>query len=188
MLAGGVITSAIPRFGLGPWPRYPSRVHRGALVEEHEGPVGQVGPGQPMHAAAMAAAEDALAVQLPVDLLCRGHLDAETVGPGGAVGVVGLAPALRAGPVAGGERDRLVVEEEEGEPMWLPLLAPAATKLEGTGDPEVAGMEADDLGAAVEDAAIAGPGAAQREGLDLAQRRDAVARGGHVRTVKPRRH
>jgi len=82
--------------------------------------------------------------------------------------------------VPGGEGDGLVVEEEERVVVGLPLLAPAAAELEGAGDPEVAGVEADDLPAPVEDAAVAGPGAAQRKGLDLSQRRHAIASWCHV--------
>jgi len=68
-----------------------------------------------------------------------------------------VAAAFAARPVAGGERDRLVVEEQEGVVVRLPLLLPAPPELEGAGDPEVSGVEADDLPAAVEDAAIPRP-------------------------------
>ena len=83
----------------------------------------------------------------------------------------------------GGEGDGLVVEEEERVVVRLPLLAPAAAELERADDPEVACVEADDLPAAVKDAAVAGPGAAQRDRLDVAQRGYAIATRCHSCTV-----
>lgn len=51
--------------------------------------------------------------------------------------------------------------------MRLPLLMPAAAKLERAGDPQNAGVEADDLVAAVEYAAVARPRTTKRDRLDL---------------------
>src|SRR3954447_8833624 len=77
--------------------------------------------------------------------------------------------------MSGGEGHRLVVEEEPGEVMRLPLLPPPAAELERACDPEVARVEADDLPPGMEDAAVSRPGAAQRDGHDVAHRRDSVA-------------
>src|SRR6185437_3955123 len=99
---------------------------------------------------------------------------AERLGPGRFVGLVFGVPALAAGTVAGGEGDRLVVEEERGPAVGHPELAVAAAEAERAGDPEVAGMETDDLATLMEHAAIAGPGTAQRGGDDLAGRGDSV--------------
>src|SRR5262249_36846760 len=99
----------------------------------------------------------------------------EGVGPGRFVGGVFGVAALAAGAVAGGEGDRLVVEEERGPAVGDPELAVAAAELEGAGEPEGAGGEADELPAPLQHAAVAGPGAAQRGGDDVAGRGDAVS-------------
>src|SRR6185437_14848609 len=60
-----------------------------------------------------------------------------------------------------------------------PLLVPPVLEPQGARDPEVARVEADDLMAGVEDAAVAGPRSPQRERFDVAERRDAIAGGAH---------
>ena len=62
----------------------------------------------------------------------------------------------------------------------LPLLAPAAAELQGAGDPEVARRGSGRSPAGVEDAAVARPGAPQRDRHDVASRRDAVAGRRHL--------
>ena len=71
--------------------------------------------------------------------------------------------------MSGGEGDRFVVEVQERVVMRLPLLMPAASELERAGDPEVACVEADDLAAGVEDAAVARPRAPERDRFDVTQ-------------------
>jgi hypothetical protein len=119
--------------------------------------------------ATVGSADDALSVQLLVDHLRGRRIDAEAFSPCCAVGVVTVAAAFGAWAMPGRKRDRLVVEEQECVVVRLPLLMPAAAKLERAGDPEIACVEADDLVAAVEDAAVAGPRTPKRDCLDLAQ-------------------
>jgi hypothetical protein len=90
-------------------------------------------------------------------------------------------PALAAGTVPGGKGDRLVVEEERRPAVRDPQLAVAAAELERAGDPKVPAVEADDLASLVKDPTVAGPGAAQRRGDDLARWRDSVS-------LRPRRN
>ena len=78
----------------------------------------------------MGPAHDPLAVQLLIDQLGRRQRDPEGLGPGGAVGVVGLPAALGARAMPGGEGDGLVVEVQERVVVRLPLLVPAAAELE----------------------------------------------------------
>jgi hypothetical protein len=61
----------------------------------------------------------------------------------------------------------------------LPLWLPTPPKLEGTRYPEVAGVKADDVPASVEDAAVPGPCAAQRDGHDVACGHDAIPSRAH---------
>ncbi len=51
--------------------------------------------------------------------------------------------------------------------MRLPLLMPAPSELERTGDPEVACVEADDLVAGVKDAPVARPRTPERDRFDV---------------------
>jgi hypothetical protein len=51
--------------------------------------------------------------------------------------------------------------------MRLPLLMPASSELERTGDPEVACVEADDLVAGVKDASVARPRTPERDRFDV---------------------
>src|SRR4051812_10799 len=68
--------------------------------------------------------------------------------------VVVFAPAERAGPVAGGERGRLVEEEELGElPGLEELGAVPALELEPAGDPATGRLQAPDPPSVVVEAA-----------------------------------
>jgi hypothetical protein len=72
--------------------------------------------------------------------------------------------------VSGGQRHRLVVEEQHREVVRLPLRQPPVAVLQRAGDPEPVPVERDDLLALVEDAAVAEPGATQVDGHDVAVR------------------
>jgi hypothetical protein len=74
-----------------------------------------------------------------------------------------------------GEGHGLVVEEQEGVVMGLPLLLPAAPELQFAHDPQLARVETRDLVAFVQATAVARPRPAQRRGDDVAERRDPVA-------------
>ena len=141
---------------------------RGGCVEQDEGAVRQVRPRHPVETPAMGATNDPLAVQLSIHLGSSRDVDAETLSPGGTIRVVARSPALRARPMSGGERDRLVVEEQIRIAMRLPLRMPTALKLERAGDPEIAGVKAGDVVADVKDAAVARPLAPERDRLDVA--------------------
>ena len=159
---------------------------RRRLVDSHEGAVGEVGPGRGEDASAMGPAHDPLAVQLPIHQPRRRDTDLEPLGPSEPVRVVAVAATFRARTMSSGKGDGLVMEVEVGVVMRLPLLMPAAAGLERAGDPEVARVKADDLPARMNDAAVPRPGAAERDRLDVAHRRDAVAGGSmfdHARTV-----
>src|SRR5579862_3449947 len=149
--------------------------HRRAL-EQDEGAVGQLRPRQSVQTSSVRAAEDPLAVESPVDQRRRRYVDPEPLGPGRAVAVVALAPTLGAGAMSGREGHGFVVEVQKRVVMRSPLLVPAAPELERARDPEIAGMKADDVAPGMQDPAIAGPRAAQREGLDLAHRRHPITR------------
>ena len=123
----------------------------------------------------MGAAEDPLVVEALVHLAGGGRRPTLRLCPGMFVGDVFAVPALAARTVPGGEGDRLVVEEERRPAVRDPELAVAAPELQRAGDPEVPGVEADDLPALVEDPTVPGPGAAQRRGDDLPRRRDSIA-------------
>ena len=133
-----------------------------------------------MNASAVGPADDPLSMELLVHLMRRRQIDLQPLRPGGAVGVEALAPTFRARAMSGGEGDGLVMEVQKGEVMRLPLLMPAAAELERARDPQVAGVKADDLPAGMDDAAVSGPGAAERDGHDVTRRRDSIARGCHA--------
>jgi hypothetical protein len=126
------------------------------------------------------SADDPLGMQLLVHQLRRRRIDAEALSPGCAVGVVAVAAAFGAWAMSGGEGDRFIVEIEECVVMWLPLLMPAAAKLERAGDPEIACVEADDLVAAVKDAAVARPRTSKRDRLDLTHWCNAITGRHHI--------
>jgi hypothetical protein len=69
--------------------------------------------------------------------------------------------------MSGSEGDRFVVEVQERVVMRLPLLMPAPSELERTGDPEVACVEADDLVAGVKDATVARPRTPEWDRFDV---------------------
>src|SRR5207247_1510618 len=78
---------------------------------------------------------DSLAVELLVDRVGSCLTGVEQA-PDRAEAVVILPAAERAGPVSGGERRRLVEEEELGEPAGLhQRLAVPAAEPEAAGDP-----------------------------------------------------
>ena len=99
-----------------------------------------------------------------------------TLAPELAEADVVLAPAQRAGSVSGGERRRLVEEEELREAAGLKqMLAAPASELEAAGDPALAGVPATDSAeGVVEAAAIAVYEAPGGVGNQLAERRDPV--------------
>ena len=153
------------------------------VVLQDERTVGQVVPGQRVQLPPMGAAVDPLGMEPLVDLLGEqrrpvvGARDRERV----AELVVCRPAAERAGAVAGGERDGLVVEEEQGEVVGLPLRKAPILEAQRAGDPEVTGMEAHHVVAAVEDASVAAPGSPQRDSDDLAERGHSVSSGSLVR-------
>jgi hypothetical protein len=161
---------------IGPRRQLVSHDHRGDPgVEQDERAVGEILEPQVVDAAPVGAAEEPLGVEPAVDLGRRRNVGIELRRPRGTVGVVALAAAFRAGPMPRGERDRLVVEVQERVVVRLPLLLPAAAELERARDPQIARVETDDRPALVEDSAVSGPPAAERDRLDVTQRRDAVA-------------
>jgi hypothetical protein len=81
----------------------------------------------------------------------------------------------------GRKRNGFVVEEQEREMVWLPLLLPPSAELERASDPQVTAMEADNVGAAMQDAPVPGPRTPARDGHDLPSGSDAVAGWGHQR-------
>jgi hypothetical protein len=99
-------------------------------------------------------------MQAPVHLPGRRRRPTLRLSPRLLIGDIFGVPALAAGTVSGGEGDRLVVEEERRPAIRDPQLAVAPTKLKRAGDPEVPGVETDDLAPLVEDPTVAGPGAA----------------------------
>ena len=133
-----------------------------------------------MKTSAVGPPNDPLAMQLPVHQLRRRHIDAEPLGPGGAIAVVAISPAFRAGAMSGSEGDRFVVEIQERVVMRLPLLMPAPSELERAGDPEVACVETDDLMAAVEDAPVARPRTPERDRFDVTSWRYTITGRRHV--------
>src|SRR5688572_29070797 len=96
-------------------------------------------------------------MQLSVDVAGGRQVNPETGGPGGAVGVVARPSAFGAGPVSGGECDRLVVEEQERVVPGAPLLVMPALELQRAGDPEIAAVEPHDVPVPVEDAPVPRP-------------------------------
>jgi hypothetical protein len=72
------------------------------------------------------------------------------------------------------ERNRFVMEEEERVVMRPPLLVVAAPELECTRDPKIARVEADDLPAGVENAAVPRPRPSKRNRDDVTRRRHTV--------------
>jgi CheY-like chemotaxis protein len=107
----------------------------GRGVEQNEGAVRQIEPRQPVNASAVGPADDPLSMELLVHLMRRRQIDLEPLRPGGAVGVVALAPTFRARAMSGGEGDGFVLEVQKRVVMRLPLLMPAASELECAGDP-----------------------------------------------------
>jgi hypothetical protein len=86
----------------------------GHVADRDERAVGQAGPPHRMRAPLVGAADDPLAVQLPVHLLRRRRRHPESLSPGALIGeVVGVA-AFRARTVPGREGDGLIVEVQEG--------------------------------------------------------------------------
>jgi hypothetical protein len=79
----------------------------------------------------------------------------------------------------GRERNGFIVEEQERVVVWLPLLLPSSSELERASDPQVTAMEADNVGAAMQDPAISGPCASERDGHDLPYGGDVVLGCGH---------
>ncbi len=87
---------------------------------------------------------------------------------------------LGARPVASGERDGLIVEEEPSESPRKPLLIPPVSEAQRADDPQVAGMKADDPAAVMQPAAIAGERTAERKRLDVSERRYSVLLAHHA--------
>src|ERR1700693_1549599 len=133
-----------------------------------------------MQTPAVRVTDDPLAMQPLVHLLCRWFIDSEACSPGGAIGVVAIAPAFRAGAVPGSEGDCFIVEIQEGVVVRLPLLMPATAKLERAGDPEIARVKADDLVARMENAAVARPGTPEWDGFDVTHWRHTISCWSHV--------
>src|SRR6266568_1605750 len=127
----------------------------------------------------MSTWHDPLSMELLVDRGYRRDPGTQPVRPCRSVGVIAFPAALRARAMPSGEGDSLVVKVQERELMRLPLLMPAAPEFERAGDPQIARVEANYLPAGMQDAAVAGPCAAKRDGHDVPHRRDPVATGRH---------
>jgi hypothetical protein len=144
-------------------------------VEEDEGPVRQL--AERGLAAELAARRrvDALGVQARVDRIGAGLAGMKLPPELGEADVV-LAPAESARAVPGGERRRLVEEEELREAARLQeRTAPPAAEAEAARDPPLARVApADPPGLVVETAAVAVDEAARRVGDELSERRRAV--------------
>jgi hypothetical protein len=69
--------------------------------------------------------------------------------------------------------------------MRLPLLVPAVAELERAGDPQIACVEANDLAAGMQVAAVAGPCTPKRDRFDVACWRYAVTGGHDVMVSEP---
>jgi len=121
------------------------------------------------------AADDPLAVEPAIQLPRERHRPAEARDPGGPVGVVVRAPAQGAGSMPGRQRHRLVVEEQDREMSRLPLRQSPVLVPQRADDPQRTAMEAHDVGAFVQDAAVAEPRAAKRDRDDVAERRHPIA-------------
>ena len=159
----------------GPWHHCVIDDDRGEVVVDDERARRQVGPAHLVQPAPVRAADDALSVELTIELLGAEQSLTCPGGHRGAEGVVVDAATQGAGSVSGRERDRLVVEEEDREVVWLPLRQAPVPELEGAGDPEVARVVADDLTLCVQDAAVAEPGTTQGNRDDVTRWCDAVA-------------
>jgi len=123
---------------------------------------------------AVGAPDDPLAVQLAVHLDGQWRRHAQPVGPRLPERVVRLPAAQGAGAVPRGERHRLVVQEQDSEFAGRPLRQLPVLVLQGAGNPQLAAVEPDHLGALMQVAAVACPRAAQFDGGDVSQRGDPV--------------
>jgi len=123
----------------------------------------------------MLAGSDALGMELLVDSVRSDRAGMEPRPDLGEADVV-LPPAERAGTVPGGERRRLVEEEELRKPSRLEQrFPPPAPELEAAGDPALAGEASPDPTCLVVKAATVAVDEAPRRIRDeLAQRRHAV--------------
>src|SRR5712692_7692911 len=110
----------------------------------------------------MRAAHETLGVELSIELLRRRPGAAVARDPCVAVALVIGAAAEGARSMAGGERHRLVVEEEQRVPARSPLRQPLVLVFEGADDPQRTAVEAHDLGAVMEVPPVAGPRASER--------------------------
>ena len=121
---------------------------------------------------------DAFRVQLRVDRV-RAHLAGMQVAPDLAKAHVVLPPAQRAGTMPGGERGRLVEEEELGEAAGLEQRPPQpAAELEPAADPALAVVAPADAARFVMEAAAISVDQATRRVCDqLAERCDPVLEG-----------
>src|SRR5581483_224481 len=154
----------------GPLDHLIAEHQRRCTVDEDERAVGEIGPRQRMEPPPVRPGHEPFPVQPPVHLGGRRPVDTQPIRPGGPVGVVGGPPALGAGPVPGGERDGLVVEEQQRVVVRLPLLLPPPPELQCAGDPQIPAVEPDDLPPPVEDPPVPGPRAPPGKGHDVPQR------------------
>ena len=77
--------------------------HGRPLAKQHEGPIGELRPRHLVNAPAVAPTNDPLAMELPVHLLRRWHLDPDPLSPGRPIRVVALAAAFGTRTMARGE-------------------------------------------------------------------------------------
>ena len=123
----------------------------------------------------MLAGSDALGMELLVDSVRSDRARMESRPELGKADVV-VPPAERAGTMPGGERRRLVEEEELCEPSRLEQRSPPpASELEAAGDPALSGVPSPDPTCLVMKAAAVPVDEATRRIRDeLAQRRHPV--------------
>ena len=143
-------------------------------VELHHAAVRQC--GEPLQVGALVPPPiQPVAVEQAIHRIGRRVLHIVRHAPGGPESLVVDVPAVRARSVAGGERRRLVEEEELGPRSWSHDRAPAPAKLRPAGDPAPDLPRADDPpGVVVQHAAVAHQRAALGCGDDLARGSDAV--------------
>ena len=173
--AVGASWPAVDIPGRCPAPEIRSEHEPRLAVLQDEGPVRQLSDRRRVKAPFLRVRIETLGVQLGVDRI-GSHLARMQVAPDRDQTVVVLAPALRTGAVAGGERGHLVEEEQLRVAARLQKgAAPAAAELEPARDPAFHRVAAANAAlGVVERAAIAVDEAPGRVGDQLAQGRDPV--------------
>src|SRR5690606_34392477 len=117
-----------------------------------------------------------------VDAGCKrpGRVEATGIGPRPGIDELAVArpAAVGARPMAGRECRGLVQEEEFAPVTGAEHLAASSLEVQQAGDPGLAAPLRDHFTpVVVDDAAVAGPGAARRHRLEAAHWRDAILQG-----------